>query len=139
MGALHQFAAQIVGRPDGDIDVTQAAALLALHADPGIDVEESILAPLRRLASDFSVRAARTHEATRLGWSSLRFHVQCRFRWMRSRRLLPGRQFSDGSGARAASRYSNKPLSCLPRGWSWRRFDFTWYELPWAFFACVWN
>ena len=33
--AIHRFKAQIVGRPDADIDVTKAAALLALHAEPG--------------------------------------------------------------------------------------------------------
>lgn len=38
-----------VSKPSEDVDLTRAAALLALHADPLIDLEEKVFKPLRHL------------------------------------------------------------------------------------------
>mmetsp|Transcript_53469 Transcript_53469/g.153427 ORF Transcript_53469/g.153427 Transcript_53469/m.153427 type:complete len:347 (-) Transcript_53469:23-1063(-) len=50
--ALERFEAE-VNRPDGEINLPRAAALLTLHADPGLDVEALVHEPFSRLRADF--------------------------------------------------------------------------------------
>lgn len=50
--ALQRFESE-VARPDEEIDVTRAAALLALHADPALDPDLSVIRPLAKLGEDF--------------------------------------------------------------------------------------
>ncbi|CAE8581273.1 unnamed protein product [Polarella glacialis] len=47
-----------VSKPDADIDLTRAFALLALHAQPDLDLERSIFEPLERLCSGFRQRVS---------------------------------------------------------------------------------
>jgi regulator of sirC expression with transglutaminase-like and TPR domain len=55
--ALKQFEEE-VRKPDGEIDLARAAALLALHAQPDMDSSEAILRPLARLGEAFQSHAA---------------------------------------------------------------------------------
>eukprot|EP00930_Biecheleria_cincta_P056667 TRINITY_DN42739_c0_g1_i1.p1 TRINITY_DN42739_c0_g1~~TRINITY_DN42739_c0_g1_i1.p1 ORF type:complete len:346 (+),score=53.88 TRINITY_DN42739_c0_g1_i1:51-1088(+) len=54
--ALDRFQTE-VQKPDSDIDLTLAAALLALHAYPQLDIEATVLSPLRELSQGFKRRA----------------------------------------------------------------------------------
>lgn len=53
--ALELFEAE-VAKPDEQIDLVRAAALLALHADPQMDPEAAVMQPLRELAVAFRER-----------------------------------------------------------------------------------
>ncbi|CAK9063360.1 unnamed protein product [Durusdinium trenchii] len=61
--ALAEFQAE-VSKPQEEIDLTRAAALLALHAEPDLDLEQKVFTPLRHLGEGFRLRAA---ELRRLG------------------------------------------------------------------------
>jgi len=55
--ALELFEAEIHGCPDSEINLVRAAALLALHADTSIDVDQAVIAPLVDLGKAFSSQA----------------------------------------------------------------------------------
>mmetsp|Transcript_55194 Transcript_55194/g.170950 ORF Transcript_55194/g.170950 Transcript_55194/m.170950 type:complete len:327 (-) Transcript_55194:136-1116(-) len=55
-GALRRFEAE-VQKDDRDIDLTRAAALMALHAEPELDLDASVFSPLAQLREGFRVRA----------------------------------------------------------------------------------
>lgn len=44
---------QVVNRPDAEIEMLQAAALLALHTDPDLDAEAAVFAPVSHLCGGF--------------------------------------------------------------------------------------
>ncbi|CAJ1444575.1 unnamed protein product, partial [Effrenium voratum] len=46
-----------VNKPEEELDLTRAAALLALHADPTVDLEAKVFQPLKRLREGFLRRA----------------------------------------------------------------------------------
>merc|ERR1740130_1117729 len=56
--SLKRFESEIRDRPDGEINLTQAAALLALHADSELDVQDAVILPLASLARAFSEKVA---------------------------------------------------------------------------------
>ncbi|CAE7502063.1 Fbxo21 [Symbiodinium natans] len=53
--ALMKFRAE-VSKPDAEIDLTWAAALLAMHANPEMDPEKVVLQPLAQLSREFRER-----------------------------------------------------------------------------------
>eukprot|EP00928_Gymnodinium_smaydae_P031579 TRINITY_DN23135_c0_g1_i1.p1 TRINITY_DN23135_c0_g1~~TRINITY_DN23135_c0_g1_i1.p1 ORF type:complete len:319 (-),score=32.83 TRINITY_DN23135_c0_g1_i1:2-958(-) len=55
--ALRCFEAE-VGKPEHEVQLSRAVALLALHTDPSIDLEESIFQPLESLRRGFLERVA---------------------------------------------------------------------------------
>jgi regulator of sirC expression with transglutaminase-like and TPR domain len=55
--ALARFQTEVHGRPDENINLASAAALLALHVDPTIDIEGAVLAPLNSLGVGFLAHA----------------------------------------------------------------------------------
>lgn len=60
--ALTKFEAE-VSKPDEDIDLVSAAALLALHADPMMDPYEAVLNPITDLAHKFRAHIGVTKDA----------------------------------------------------------------------------
>lgn len=58
--ALNKFESQVAGRPDSEIDLTLAAATLALHTDPCLNIEETVMHPLAKLGNSFRQKVEET-------------------------------------------------------------------------------
>lgn len=54
--ALSRFESEVMGH-DAEVDLVRASALLALHAEPDLDPEESVLRPLAALGAEFRAKS----------------------------------------------------------------------------------